>query len=223
MASTNAEIIARLRLNGMQFSQENDQLWARFEEGAKKSGSMVKTSIQSALSEVQAAAKSALTLPTTDLGAINLGTDALRKRTEAARNEAVALREVATAAERAANAQDGASDEARAYAVASALLAQKAEENAAALGRQANALEMVQRELDQAGGSTARFANDNDKLRQTSGAMRAGLQNAGFQVQDFLVQVNGGTDALRAFSMQAPQFIGSAHRSRRRRGCRRRP
>lgn len=43
----------------------------------------------------------------------------------------------------------------------------------------------------------------------TSGAMRAGLQSAGFQVQDFLVQVNGGTDALRAFSMQAPQMIGS--------------
>ncbi len=42
-----------------------------------------------------------------------------------------------------------------------------------------------------------------------TGAFRAGMQQAGFQVQDFFVQINGGTDAVRAFSMQAPQLIGS--------------
>lgn len=42
-----------------------------------------------------------------------------------------------------------------------------------------------------------------------SGAMRAGLQQAGFQAQDFFVQMAGGTDAVRAFSLQAPQMIGS--------------
>jgi len=47
------------------------------------------------------------------------------------------------------------------------------------------------------------------RVTASSGAMKAGLQQAGFQVQDFLVQVNGGTGALRAFSMQAPQLIGS--------------
>ncbi|WP_052757374.1 hypothetical protein [Sphingobium chungbukense] len=47
------------------------------------------------------------------------------------------------------------------------------------------------------------------RVATSSNAMKAGLQSAGFQVQDFLVQVNGGTGALRAFSMQAPQFIGS--------------
>jgi hypothetical protein len=50
-----------------------------------------------------------------------------------------------------------------------------------------------------------------ERLKNTAsyGAMRAGMQTAGFQVQDFLVQVQGGTSALRAFSQQAPQFIGS--------------
>jgi hypothetical protein len=43
----------------------------------------------------------------------------------------------------------------------------------------------------------------------TSGAMRAGIQQLGFQAQDFTVQVLGGTDAIRAFAMQAPQAIGA--------------
>ncbi|MEZ7273907.1 hypothetical protein NYF14_10600 [Sphingobium sp. 10 DY56-G10] len=43
----------------------------------------------------------------------------------------------------------------------------------------------------------------------TSGAMRAGMQQLGFQAQDFTVQVIGGTDAVRAFAMQAPQAIGA--------------
>ncbi len=39
--------------------------------------------------------------------------------------------------------------------------------------------------------------------------MRYGLQNLGFQAQDFAVQVAGGTSALRAFSQQMPQAIGA--------------
>jgi hypothetical protein len=38
---------------------------------------------------------------------------------------------------------------------------------------------------------------------------RAGVQNLGFQLQDFAVQVGGGTSAIRAFSQQAPQAIGA--------------
>jgi hypothetical protein len=42
-------------------------------------------------------------------------------------------------------------------------------------------------------------------------AGRAGqlFQSAGYQVQDFAVQVGGGQSALLAFSQQAPQFLGS--------------
>ncbi|MCU0905369.1 MAG: hypothetical protein MUE83_16095, partial [Tabrizicola sp.] len=35
----------------------------------------------------------------------------------------------------------------------------------------------------------------------------AGLQNAGYQVQDFAVQVAGGTDVSRAFAQQLPQLL----------------
>jgi hypothetical protein len=37
---------------------------------------------------------------------------------------------------------------------------------------------------------------------------RGGVQNAGYQVADFAVQVQGGTSAIVAFGQQAPQFLG---------------
>lgn len=43
-----------------------------------------------------------------------------------------------------------------------------------------------------------------------TGAGQAGMQQLGFQVQDFTVQVAGGTSAVTAFSMQLPQAISAA-------------
>lgn len=63
-------------------------------------------------------------------------------------------------------------------------------------------LRMEKAALDQA-------TQTHGRVTASSGAMRSGLQQAGFQFQDFFVQVNGGTDAVRAFSMQAPQLIGN--------------
>ena len=48
-----------------------------------------------------------------------------------------------------------------------------------------------------------------DSYNRANRGAQIGLQQAGFQVQDFLIQVNGGTSAIRAFSMQAPQMIGA--------------
>ncbi|WP_420141764.1 phage tail tape measure C-terminal domain-containing protein [Sphingomonas sp.] len=44
---------------------------------------------------------------------------------------------------------------------------------------------------------------------QSNNAQRASMQNLGFQVQDFAVQVVGGTSALRAFAVQFPQAAGA--------------
>lgn len=52
-------------------------------------------------------------------------------------------------------------------------------------------------------------AQAQGRANASSGAMRAGMQQLGFQTQDFIVQVVGGTDATRAFAMQAPQAIGA--------------
>lgn len=44
---------------------------------------------------------------------------------------------------------------------------------------------------------------------RSSGAAKASMQNLGFQLQDFSVQVVGGTSVLRAFAMQFPQAAGA--------------
>lgn len=41
----------------------------------------------------------------------------------------------------------------------------------------------------------------------SSRSFGGGLQNTSYQIQDFIVQVNGGTDATRALSMQLPQML----------------
>ncbi|BBC72923.1 hypothetical protein AEB_P2055 [Altererythrobacter sp. B11] len=42
---------------------------------------------------------------------------------------------------------------------------------------------------------------------RSNGAFAAGMQNVGFQASDFVVQVSGGTSAMRAFAMQGPQMV----------------
>lgn len=46
------------------------------------------------------------------------------------------------------------------------------------------------------------------QLERSSAQTRGALQNAGFQVQDFFVQVAGGTEPTRALAQQLPQLLG---------------
>lgn len=43
----------------------------------------------------------------------------------------------------------------------------------------------------------------------SSSGMRGGMQNLSYQMQDFIVQVNGGTSAAMALSMNLPQLLGT--------------
>ena len=45
------------------------------------------------------------------------------------------------------------------------------------------------------------------QISRSTGAMRAQFQNVGYQVQDFAVQVAGGTSATRALAQQLPQLL----------------
>lgn len=47
------------------------------------------------------------------------------------------------------------------------------------------------------------------KMATSGRGMGATFQNVGFQVQDFAVQVAGGTSAMRALGQQAPQLLGA--------------
>jgi len=52
-----------------------------------------------------------------------------------------------------------------------------------------------------------RTSVEYESMQKTSGATRVGIQQLGFQVSDFAVQVAGGTSAIRAFSLQGPQAV----------------
>lgn len=67
----------------------------------------------------------------------------------------------------------------------------------------------VTRELNKEAKAALASSAANDDLAVSAGAHRAGMQQLGFQFQDFAVQVAGGTDATRAFAQQMPQAIGA--------------
>ncbi len=62
----------------------------------------------------------------------------------------------------------------------------------------------VKAEFQQVGQEAQRAFGQVDRSARSGGA---GLQNVGFQVQDFAVQVAGGTDASRALAQQLPQLL----------------
>lgn len=87
---------------------------------------------------------------------------------------------------------------------------------AAAQERLNNQLTEARRVMQAAGASGEELARvelmlsrQHNNVGQATDASRAAMQNLGFQLQDFAVQVVGGTSALRAFAMQAPQAAGA--------------
>lgn len=63
--------------------------------------------------------------------------------------------------------------------------------------------------VEQLRANAAAYQNSSGKMVQSVNAQRAGFQQLGFQLQDFVVQTAGGTSAVRAFSQQMPQAIGA--------------
>lgn len=66
------------------------------------------------------------------------------------------------------------------------------------LGAEYKTLATAQNQFANASGATA------EKLRSTFGS---NLQNTSYQLQDFIVQVNGGVDATKALGQQLPQML----------------
>ena len=73
--------------------------------------------------------------------------------------------------------------------------------------RELGALEKGARRVDQ---ELAKTGNTSEGVSQKMGGrFKGSIQSAGFQIQDFAVQVGGGTSAMTAFGQQAPQFLGA--------------
>jgi hypothetical protein len=60
----------------------------------------------------------------------------------------------------------------------------------------------------QATQAVTQFTSANDNMGRGVSSSGQRITAAGFQLQDFAVQVQGGTSALTAFAQQAPQFLG---------------
>lgn len=69
-------------------------------------------------------------------------------------------------------------------------------------------LQLARERYQQAGTAAQQFAAVNDNAARGSRNFGQVIGQAGFQVQDFFVQVQGGTSALTAFSQQGSQLLG---------------
>lgn len=70
------------------------------------------------------------------------------------------------------------------------------------------AIESVEHKMKSGQRAVNRFADANDNAAKVQGRAMNALQQAGFQVGDFAVQVAGGTSAVQAFGQQGSQLLG---------------
>jgi hypothetical protein len=73
-----------------------------------------------------------------------------------------------------------------------------------------NQLALAEAQVKKFNTELARTGNTSEGVASKLGGPLTGkIQQAGFQIQDFAVQVGGGTSAMTAFGQQAPQFLGA--------------
>lgn len=70
------------------------------------------------------------------------------------------------------------------------------------------AFEAVKRSMETTGATAAKMGAEVHRSQSSMRSFGSVTQQAGFQVQDFAVQVASGQSALVAFAQQAPQFLG---------------
>lgn len=80
----------------------------------------------------------------------------------------------------------------------------------------ATGAEQAAKQLDNLSSSAGKADSSTKKLMDTTSAatpkmnaMRASIGNAGYQVQDFIVQIQGGQSALTAFTQQGSQLVSA--------------
>jgi hypothetical protein len=70
-------------------------------------------------------------------------------------------------------------------------------------------LQLAQQRYQQAGQAASTFASANDNAARSSRGFGGIIGQAGFQIQDFAVQIQSGTSALTALSQQGSQLLGA--------------
>lgn len=208
-----ADIVARLSLNGSQFSAELAKQFGQVEAAARDTAARTQSAFEGSFNQIQQLAQRALSMPRNAGGSLDLGVGAAKDAAAAAHAQALALREVALASESAAKKVGDTSENTRLYVQAARAAANEAELAARGAREHAMALDTLQAELNQTRSATDvviqgnRLLNQShDTVARSSGTSRMAMVQASQQVQDFFIQVGGGQRILTAFTQQASQM-----------------
>lgn len=205
----NLDVVARLQLRAEQFSSENGRAFAELRTRAASAAQEVRQSFTSSFAEVQKVASTALQLPRTETGSLNLTgqiAELERMASEAERN-AVAQQKLSVAFTAASASGQGNAEALRQNADAAAVASLAAEREGAALREQLAGYRQVQVELNRTTDVTevhARASNDN---AVSAGQQRAAMQQLGFQLGDVATQFAAGTPPMIIFAQQGGQVV----------------
>lgn len=205
MARRDHELIARLTMNGQQFSADSNRIFADMEARARNTLALTERHFQSSFSNIQKIASKALT-QSVDGGALNLDVRGAQEAAMAADAQAAALRKLAIAAEAVALKQQDTSESTRIYLQAARAAAMEAEGGARSAHMHAKSLDLLQAELNQTATGTDLLMQKNRQLNATARGSGMAMMQASQQFQDFFIQVQGGQSVLVAFSQQAGQL-----------------
>lgn len=205
MAET--DIIARLQLKAEQFTSETGAAMTRLKDLSRSAAADVRREFLGTFAEVQRTAQTALQLPRTTGGGLDLSQEIaqLKAQEAAAQNSAQAQRELAAAATAVA-ARGGESAAAQRLTADAAMVAERASiEEATAIRAKIVAYEELQTELNKVASGTHKFTDEQLRLAGVNRSAGAGFTNLGQQLGDFAVQVVSGQSAAIAFAQQLPQ------------------
>jgi uncharacterized protein (TIGR02594 family) len=203
---SNRDIVARLTLNAQNFSSGTSAAFAEMQRNAADTAKRTQSAFESSFNEIQRLASKALAAQPTSTGSLDLGVEQYRQAATAAQQRALALREVASAAEVAAREEGDLSENMRVSLQAYRAAAIEAENLARERLQEANSMEILQNVMNRTKSSALALNQAQDSVtRGTRGAGMASIQ-ASQQLQDFLIQVQGGQAVLTAFAQQGSQM-----------------
>ena len=212
MSRATTEIVARLMLNGSQFSAENTRIFGAMEAQARDTASRTKNAFETSFANIQQIVTKSLAMPRNGSGSLDLNVTGAREAAAAADATAQAYRQVATAAEMVALKTGDTTEATRLYIQAARAAAIEQEGVARSTRLEADALDMLQNELNQTRSATELVIEGNRILNATqdrgvlaSNKHTMALVQGGQQVQDFFIQVGAGQNIMQAFIMQASQ------------------
>lgn len=205
------DIVARLKLEASQFSSEGGRAIADFTGKLDKAGRELRQSFSANMAEVQKLAQTALIVPRTEGGALNLGPEitALNSRAVAFEQNAIAARELQQALLATAAAGKGDTEALLREADAAMLAARAHDLEADALRERADVLGHVQSNLARTTTATIDHTDATKGATGNANAMRFAMQGLSYQAQDTFTQLSMGANVFQVLAIQGGQAAGA--------------